>query len=173
VVSLAIGIIRSIVALRSGRRRVRSPSAKYRHQTIPIRKRGAISGLNLHLSDSGHVSSRAHELRIMSIHRDSAVEPKGRADCVLGQPTAVHQRQSFPQGRDLTQSGFKNPSAWSVGHSYVRVTYARCCWLDPVSIGCCRSYRQSELLTRVPDAPESLPSPAQLRPASRGRCAAR
>jgi NO-binding membrane sensor protein with MHYT domain len=50
VVSLAIGIIRSIVALRSGRRRVRSPSAKYRHQTIPIRKRGAMSGLNLHFA---------------------------------------------------------------------------------------------------------------------------
>jgi hypothetical protein len=45
VVSLAIGSIRSIVALRSGRRLVRSPSAKYRQQTIPIEKRGAMSGL--------------------------------------------------------------------------------------------------------------------------------
>jgi hypothetical protein len=86
VVSQAIGIIRSIAALRSGRRRVRSPSAKYRHRTIPIRKRAAMTSLNLHFAGCGHVSSRAHELGIMNIHRDSAVEPKGRADCVHGQP---------------------------------------------------------------------------------------
>jgi DNA-binding transcriptional LysR family regulator len=58
VVSLAIGTIRSIVALRIDRRRVRSPSAKYRHQTIPIRKtrrnvrfESALRRIELSLSD--------------------------------------------------------------------------------------------------------------------------
>jgi len=60
VVSQAIGVIRSIVALRSGRRRVRSPSAKYRHQTIPIRKRGAMSGLNLHFARADMCQHHRH-----------------------------------------------------------------------------------------------------------------